>query len=100
MLKNPPLLLIQMIQILIVDILTAAGANSRSMFGTMAKDKPKPSGPISYRPAPDVAKALREFRESLEVTPGMNAIIDRAVRIYLRSQGFDVAEKATDETDE
>lgn len=48
---------------------------------------PKPS-PMSYRPTEDVYEALQAFRGKYEFPPGYSEIIDRALRMYLRSKGF------------
>jgi hypothetical protein len=64
---------------------------------TMAEKRPqkrdqKPE-PISFRPRPDVARALKEFRDSLVIDPGNAKVIDQALRYYLRSQGISISEK-------
>ncbi len=62
---------------------------------TMAKEKRKSGDPssYSYRPKPDVRKALREYVDSLEFETPVTNVIDRAVREFLREKGFDLPEK-------
>ena len=52
--------------------------------------------PISYRPSREVLEALKVFRAKFEYPPDKTAVIEKALRTYLQSQGFSFA----DQTDE
>jgi hypothetical protein len=56
--------------------------------------------PISYRPAADVWAAMNAFRERQNFPPGKSVVIDRALRAFLRANGFPaLAERAGADSD-
>lgn len=48
--------------------------------------------PISYRPSAEVATAFAAYRSRFEYKPDKSRVIERAMRQFLRSQGFDIPE--------
>jgi hypothetical protein len=70
------------------------------MVSTMAKKRePKPvqkPHAISFKPPADLAAALANFRAIQEFDPGPSAIIDRALRMFLGSKGYELSERPPD----
>ena len=62
----------------------------RQKLADMAKKKQAADAdrvkPISYRPSPAVEAALEAYRNSFEFTPDKNAVIERALREFFRTQ--------------
>jgi hypothetical protein len=68
------------------------------MLAVMAK-KPKKSEPsaYTYRPKQDVREALKSYRDAQKFDLPVPAIIDRAVREFLKREGYDIPEKPVDD---
>jgi hypothetical protein len=49
--------------------------------------------PISYRPSREVLDALAAFRGKFDYPPDKTAVIERALRMYLRAHGFALPDK-------
>ena len=61
----------------------------------VAREKPKSSTsddgskkPISYRPSQAVHDALEDYRSRFEFKPDKSAILERALRAFLKSKGY------------
>lgn len=64
-------------------------------MAVMAKEPKRPAAsadrdPISYRPSQDVARGLAEYLGRFKVKPGKSAVIERAMREFLRAEGIDI----------
>lgn len=76
-------------------------AGQKQKLSDMAKKKqpqaddsdPKPK-PISYRPSPAVEAGLEAFRNRFEFLPDKSAVIERALRDFLRAQGVRLTDEA------
>jgi hypothetical protein len=53
-------------------------------------------GIATFRAKAVVFSALQKFREKYEFPPSFSEIMDRALRMYLRSKGFNLPEQASD----
>jgi hypothetical protein len=53
--------------------------------------------PISYRPSPDVARAMQEYRDRHKVKPAKSAILERALREFFRGEGIDIEVEEQDD---
>ena len=79
------------------------------MTSTMSEKKRKPKAggdaaegaekimPISYRPSREVFDALTDYRSGHEFPPDKSAVIERAMRYWLRHKGYDLPERPDDQ---
>jgi hypothetical protein len=62
-----------------------------------AREPDDANKPISYRPSPEVAEALKAYRDRFKVKPGKSAIIERALRDFFKAEGIDIEVNSADD---